>query len=120
MEQDNETQIHQNSSHQDARRYMWKMLQSRKLGLSIGGVLSLMYLFCCIMLSISTYALLFGSLLLFFSLAVMIYASLKLKKRVMATLQCFICAQADVYEIALREIQLFCKCSHWIWLIFHN
>lgn len=60
--------------------YMWKMLQSRKLGLSIGGVLSLMYLFCYIMLSISTYALLFGSLLLFFSLAALMYASLKLKK----------------------------------------
>lgn len=60
--------------------YMWKMLQSCKLGLSIGGVLSLMYLFCYIMLSISTYALLFGSLLLFFSLAAMMYASLNLKK----------------------------------------
>lgn len=60
--------------------YMWKMLQSRKLGLSIGGVLALMYLFCYIMLSISTYALLFGSLLLFFSLAAMMYASLKLKR----------------------------------------
>lgn len=60
--------------------YMWKMLQSRKLGLSIGVVLSLMYLFCYIMLSISTYALLFGSLLLFFSLAAMMYASLNLKK----------------------------------------
>ena len=60
--------------------YIWKMLQSRKLGLSIGGVLSLMYIFCYIMLSISTYALLFGSLLLFFSLAAMMYASLKLKK----------------------------------------
>lgn len=60
--------------------YMWKMLQSRKLGLSIGGVLTLMYLFCYIMLSISTYALLFGSLLLFFSLAAIMYASLNLKK----------------------------------------
>ena len=59
--------------------YVWKMLQSRNLGISIGGVLSLMYLFCFIMLSISTYALLFGSLLLFFSLAAMMYASLKIK-----------------------------------------
>lgn len=59
--------------------YMWKILQSRKLGLSIGSVLSLMYLFCYIMLSISTYALLFGSVLLFFSLAAMMYASLKIK-----------------------------------------
>ena len=56
-----------------------KILQSRKLGLSIGSVLSLMYLFCYIMLSISTYALLFGSVLLFFSLAAMMYASLKIK-----------------------------------------
>lgn len=60
--------------------YMWMMLSSRKLGLSIGLVLTLMYLFCYIMLSISTYALLFGSLLLFFSLAVMMYASLRLKR----------------------------------------
>lgn len=60
--------------------YMWKLLNSRKLGLSIGTVLALMYLFCYIMLSISTYALLLGSLLLFFSLAAMMYASLKLKR----------------------------------------
>ena len=65
--------------------YMWKMLQSCNLGLSIGGVLSLMYLFCYIMLSISTYALLFGSLLLFFSLAALMYASLKLKNMTRAT-----------------------------------
>lgn len=60
--------------------YMWKMLQSPKLGLSIGGVLSLIYLFCYILLNISTYALLLGSLLLYFSLAAMMYASLKIKK----------------------------------------
>lgn len=59
--------------------YMWKMLKSRKLGLSIGVVLTLMYLFCYIMLSISTYALLVGSLLLFLALAAMMYASLKLQ-----------------------------------------
>lgn len=60
--------------------YMWKMLKSRRLGISIGVVLSLIYLFCYVMLCISTYALLFGSLLLFFSLAAMMYASLRLKR----------------------------------------
>ncbi len=59
--------------------YMWKMLRSRELGLSIGGVLSLIYLICFILISISTYALLLGSLLLFIALAAMMYASLKLK-----------------------------------------
>lgn len=58
--------------------YMWKILHSRKLGLSIGGLLSLMYVCCYIMLNMSTYALLLGSLLLFFSLAAMMYASIKI------------------------------------------
>ncbi|MCM1292355.1 MAG: cell envelope integrity protein CreD [Bacteroides sp.] len=58
--------------------YMWKMLRSRKFGLSIGMVLALLYLFLYIMLSISTCALLLGSLLLFISLAAIMYASLKL------------------------------------------
>lgn len=59
--------------------YMWKMLNSRKLGISICIILSLTYLFIYIMLNISTYALLFGSLLLFLSLAAMMFASLKIK-----------------------------------------
>lgn len=59
--------------------YLWKILRSLKLGLSIGAALSLMYSVCYIMLSISNYALLIGSLLLFFALAASMYASLKLK-----------------------------------------
>lgn len=59
--------------------YMWKMLNSRKLGVSICIILCLTYLFIYIMLNISTYALLFGSLLLFLSLAAMMYASLRIK-----------------------------------------
>ena len=58
--------------------YMWKMLDSRKLGASICVILSLIYLIIYIMLNISTYALLFGSLLLFFALAAMMFASLKI------------------------------------------
>lgn len=60
--------------------YIWKMLQSRTLGLSIGAVLSLIYIFCYILMCISTYALLLGSLLLFFTLAAMMYASLKIRR----------------------------------------
>lgn len=59
--------------------YMWKMLKSHNLGLTIGVVLAVMYLFCYVLLSMSTFALLLGSLLLFFSLAAMMYASLKIK-----------------------------------------
>lgn len=59
--------------------YMWKMLGSRKTGLSIGAVLSMIYISCYVMLSISTYALLLGSLLLFVSLAAIMYASLKIR-----------------------------------------
>lgn len=60
--------------------YMWRMLRSRKLGLSIGSLLTLMYLFCYMMLTTSTYALLLGSLILFFALAAIMYASLKVKR----------------------------------------
>lgn len=60
--------------------YIWKMLDSRNLGLSIGAMLTIMYLFCYIMLCISTYALLIGSLLLFIALAALMYGSLKIKR----------------------------------------
>jgi inner membrane protein involved in colicin E2 resistance len=39
-----------------------------------------MYLFCYMMLTTSTYALLLGSLILFFALAAIMYASLKVKR----------------------------------------
>lgn len=60
--------------------YMWKMLNSNKVGLTIGGILSLMYLSCYILLSLSAFALLLGSILLFAVLALMMYASLKIQK----------------------------------------
>lgn len=60
--------------------YIWKMLNSRSMGLTICGSLTVMYGFCYIMLSINTYALLIGSLILFIALAAMMYGSLKLKQ----------------------------------------
>lgn len=59
--------------------YMWKMLNSAKVGLAIGAILTFMYVVIFILLSISTYALLLGSLLLFAALAAMMYGSLKIK-----------------------------------------
>ena len=58
--------------------YVWKWLKSKNMGLCIGGILSIIYIFCYIMLSASTYALLIGSLLLFLALAAMMLASIKL------------------------------------------
>jgi inner membrane protein len=55
--------------------YIWRMLRSHKLGLSIGCMLSMMYLFCYIMLITSTYALLLGSLVMFITVAALMYAS---------------------------------------------
>ncbi len=60
--------------------YMWKMLDSAKLGILIGLILSVMYVVCYILLTLSTYALMLGSLTLFVALAVVMYASLKLKR----------------------------------------
>lgn len=59
--------------------YMWRMLHSAKVALVIGSILTILYLSCYILLSLSNYALLLGSLLLFISLAAMMFASLKLK-----------------------------------------
>ncbi len=60
--------------------YMWRMLNSRKVGVTIGLILSAIYVSCYIMLCISTYALLLGSFILFVSLAAMMYGSLKIKR----------------------------------------
>lgn len=60
--------------------YMWKMLGSRKVAIIIGLILTGMYGSCYIMLTLSTYALLLGSLLLFAALAAVMYGSLKLQK----------------------------------------
>ena len=60
--------------------YMWKMLGSRKVAIIIGLILMGMYGSCYIMLTLSTYALLLGSLILFVALAAVMYGSLKLQK----------------------------------------
>lgn len=60
--------------------YMWKMLQSRKTASLIGLILTGEYLSCYVMLSLSAYALLYGSLLLFLVLAAMMYGSLRINR----------------------------------------
>ena len=59
--------------------YMCKMLHSKKIGIVIGAILSSFYISCYILLSLSTYALLLGSLILFIALAAMMYGSLQIK-----------------------------------------
>jgi inner membrane creD family protein len=59
--------------------YMWGMLHSARVGLIIGLILTVIYTGCYILLCVSTYALLMGSLMLFAALATMMYASLKIK-----------------------------------------
>lgn len=60
--------------------YMCKMLCSRKIGFVIGSILTCLYISCYILLSLSTYALLLGSLILFIALAAMMYGSLQIKR----------------------------------------
>ncbi|MDE6330507.1 MAG: cell envelope integrity protein CreD [Muribaculaceae bacterium] len=60
--------------------YMWKMLCSRKIGVVIGCILSGLYISCYILLSLSTYSLLLGSMILFIALAAMMYGSLQIKR----------------------------------------
>ncbi|MDE5869109.1 MAG: cell envelope integrity protein CreD [Muribaculaceae bacterium] len=60
--------------------YMWKMLRSRKSAAAIGLILVGEYSSCYVMLSLSAYALLYGSLLLFIVLACMMYGSLRLNR----------------------------------------
>lgn len=59
--------------------YMWKMIGSKKAGIIIGTILTVIYVCCFILLSLETYALLLGSLILFISLAAMMYGSLQIK-----------------------------------------
>lgn len=59
--------------------YMWKMIGSRTVGTVIGAILILLYVSCYIMLCLTTYALLLGSMILFIALAGMMYGSLRLK-----------------------------------------
>lgn len=60
--------------------YMWRMLGSAKSATMIGLILTGMYVVCYILLTLSTYALLLGSLMLFAALAAVMYASLRLKR----------------------------------------
>lgn len=60
--------------------YMWKMLPSRKVGLVMGAILTGLYVSCYILLSLSTYALLLGSLILFIALGAMMYGSLLVRR----------------------------------------
>lgn len=60
--------------------YMWKMLSSRKVGLIMGAILTGLYISCYILLSLSTYALLLGSLILFIALGAMMYGSLQVRR----------------------------------------
>lgn len=60
--------------------YMWKMLGSRKIGGMIGLILTVIYLCCYILLSLTNYALLLGCLVLFVALAAMMYASLHINR----------------------------------------
>ncbi len=55
--------------------YMWLMLRSRKAALTMAGLLTALYVICYIMLCLSDYALLMGSLLLFVALAALMYGS---------------------------------------------
>jgi len=59
--------------------YMWGMLHSRSVAITICSILTVMYTSCYILMCVSTYALLLGSLLLFAALAATMYASLKIK-----------------------------------------
>lgn len=60
--------------------YLWKMLDSRKVGFTIGALLTVIYTSCYVLLCVSSYALLLGSLLMFAALAGMMYASLRINK----------------------------------------
>lgn len=59
--------------------YLWRMLRSVKAGTIIGCILTTIYISCFILLSLSTYALLLGSLILFIALAAMMYSSLQIR-----------------------------------------
>ncbi len=60
--------------------YIAKMMQSRAMGMTIGGVLSVLYALCFGLLIVSTYALLMGSLVLFAALGGAMYASLRIPR----------------------------------------
>lgn len=59
--------------------YMWGMLHSTKVAGAILAILTAMYASCYVLLCLSTYALIMGSLMMFCALAVSMYASLKIR-----------------------------------------
>lgn len=60
--------------------YMWRMLASLRVGLTISSILVLIYSCCYVMLCLGRYVLVLGSLILFASLAAAMWASLKLQR----------------------------------------
>ena len=59
--------------------YLFGILKIRKTALMVGALLLLLYLFIYVLLQLETYALLFGSLGIFVILALLMYASQKVK-----------------------------------------
>lgn len=64
--------------------FLIKALGSKKAGLTIGAILCALYGACYVMLCLSNYALLLGSLLLFGALATLMYATLINRNRALA------------------------------------
>ncbi len=61
--------------------YMLGVVQSRRVSITIGIVLSIIYTFIYVLLCLETYALLTGSIGLFIALATIMYASLKINNK---------------------------------------
>lgn len=59
--------------------YIWKMCDSRKAGLCMAVFLCVIYTACLLIISLENLAFMMGSLLLFVSLAAMMYVSLKIR-----------------------------------------
>lgn len=59
--------------------YLWRMLDSKSVGITAAVILSTLYASCYVMLCVDTYALLLGSIILFTALAISMYYSLKIR-----------------------------------------
>ena len=59
--------------------YLAGILKIRKTALMVGALLLVLYIFIYVLLQLETYALLFGSIGIFVILAVLMYASQKVK-----------------------------------------
>jgi len=60
--------------------YMWKMVESKKAGILMGTLLIAIYSVCYLILNLENIAMLIGSLVLFISLAIMMYVSLRISR----------------------------------------